>query len=156
MIIRPYRESDRAAIKAITVEAFASVAIEQNVEKAFGIVAGYDWRWRKARQIDEDCDAAGAAIWVAEDGQGVAIGYVTTRIDREAGVGWIHNLAVAAGSRGQGIGRRLIQQALESFREAKLELARIETLDQNPVGQHLYPDCGFVQVARQLHFALRL
>jgi hypothetical protein len=27
---------------------------------------------------------------------------------------------------------------------------------QNPVGNHLYPACGFVEVARQVHFARRL
>jgi ribosomal protein S18 acetylase RimI-like enzyme len=156
MNIRPYRESDRPALKAITVEAFASVAIDSNIEKVFGVIAGHDWRWRKARQIDEDCEAPGSAIWVAEYGQGAIVGYITTRLDGEAGIGWIHNLAVTAGLRGQGVGRRLIQHALEKFRAAGLELARIETLDQNPVGQHLYPDCGFVEVARQLHFALRL
>ena len=32
----------------------------------------------------------------------------------------------------------------------------IETLDQNGPGQHLFPSCGFVEVARQLHFAMPL
>ena len=65
-------------------------------------------------------------------------------------------MAVRAGLRGRGIGRKLIDAALGLFREAGLELARIETLDQNPIGQHLYPDFGFVEVARQIHFAMRL
>jgi hypothetical protein len=32
----------------------------------------------------------------------------------------------------------------------------IETMAQNAVGQHLYPACGFVEVARQAHFARKL
>jgi ribosomal protein S18 acetylase RimI-like enzyme len=156
MNIRPYRESDRETLKAITVEAFASVAIEHNIEQAFGTIAGHDWQWRKARQIDEDCTAPGAAIWVAEDERGEIVGYVTTRLDHEAGIGLIPNLAVKERLRGQGLGRQLIEYALERFRAAGLELARIETLDQNPIGQHLYPVCGFVEVARQVHYAMRL
>ena len=156
MTIRPYRETDREAIRAITVEAFDGVSIDQNIELRFGLVAGHDWRYRKGRHIDEDVDAAGAAILVAQDEHGEIVGYVTTQIDREAGVGLIPNMAVRAGLRGRGIGRKLIEAALGLFRDAGLELARIETLDQNPIGQHLYPDCGFVEVARQIHFALKL
>jgi hypothetical protein len=35
-------------------------------------------------------------------------------------------------------------------------VAKIETLDQNPVGQALYPSLGFKEVARQIHYAMRL
>jgi ribosomal protein S18 acetylase RimI-like enzyme len=156
MTIRPFRESDRETIKAITVEAFDGVSIDQNIERRYGLVAGHDWRFRKGRHIDEDVEAPGAAILVAEDDRGAIIGYIATQIDREAGVGLIPNMAVRAGLRGQGLGRKLIDAALTLFRDAGLELARIETLDQNPIGQHLYPDCGFVEVAKQIHFAMKL
>lgn len=156
MKIRLYRESDRDTLKAITAEAFAGVSIDQNIEGRFGAVAGHDWRWRKARQIDDDIEAAGAVVLVAEDEQGEILGYISTWQDREASIGFIPNMAVRAGQRGQGIGRQLIERALELFRGAGLGIARIETLDQNPVGRHLYPECGFVEVARQIHFALRL
>ena len=70
-----------------------------------------------------------------------------------------HELAMVsseAAVRGQGLGRRLIEHALEYFRSERLEYAVIETLEQNDVGRHLYPDCGFEEVARQVHFARRL
>jgi ribosomal protein S18 acetylase RimI-like enzyme len=156
MLIRAYREADREALKRITVEAFDGVSIDQNLEQRFGPIAGHDWRWRKARHIDDDLSAEGAATWVAEDEDGEVIGYVTTWADRAAGVGFIPNLAVRAGRRGAGVGRRMIEHALQQFREAGLEVARIETLEQNPVGRHLYPACGFVEVARQIHYAVRL
>jgi ribosomal protein S18 acetylase RimI-like enzyme/uncharacterized OsmC-like protein len=156
MNIRPYRDSDRETLKDITREAFQGVSIEQYIEHRFGMVAGHDWRWRKARHIDDDVASAQAAVWVAEDGRGAVVGYITTRIDTAAGVGLIPNMAVRATARGEGIGRRLIEHALAQFRAAGLELARIETLDQNAVGQHLYPACGFTEIARQIHYALRL
>ena len=156
MLIRPYRDNDRDALIRITVEAFDGVSIEQNIERHFGTIAGHHWRWRKARHIDEDLAAPGAAVWVAEDDAGEVAGYITTRIDRAAGVGLIPNLAVRSGLRGQGVGRKLIEHALVQFRAAGLAAARIETLEQNSIGRHLYPACGFVEVARQVHFALRL
>lgn len=156
MTIRPYRDTDRATLKALTGESFDGVSIDQNIERRFGTIAGHDWRWRKARHIDADAEAASAVIWVAEDDRGAIEGFITTRIDAEAGVGSIPNLVVRDGHRGQGIGRRLLSHALDHFRTVGLTLARIETLDQNPIGTHLFPACGFVEVARQIHYALPL
>ena len=155
MHIRPFRPGDLEALRQLTVEAFQGVSIDQNLERLFGRIAGHDWRWRKARQIDDDVAVNPEGTFVAEEG-GAVVGYVTTRVDAEAGIGQIPNLAVAAGARGHGLGRRLIEHALDYFRGLGLTHARIETLDQNPIGQHLYPALGFREVARQIHYAMPL
>jgi ribosomal protein S18 acetylase RimI-like enzyme len=153
--IRPCRPDDLAWIKQLTVESFARVTLEQNVEQALGLLHGHDWRWRKARHIDQDVAANPDGVFVAE-ARGHVVGYVTTLMDREAGKGRIPNLAVAAEFRGQGLGRRLIEHALDYFRREGLAYAVIETMAQNEAGQGLYPACGFVEVARQIHFARKL
>lgn len=153
--IRNFRPNDLEAIKRLTVDSFVGVSLEQNVEETLGVLNGHDWRWRKVRHIDEDVAAHAAGIFVAE-AEGRVIGYITTRIDREAGKGRIPNLAVDASARGQGLGRSLIEHALEYFRREGLAYAMIETMAHNAIGNHLYPDCGFIEVARQVHFARRL
>jgi len=153
--IRPWRPDDLDAIKQLTVDSFGGVALDQNVEQMFGILHGHDWRWRKARHIDEDVAAQPDGIFVAE-ADGRVVGYITTRLDREAGKGRIPNLAVAADLRGKGLGRRLIEYALDYLRREGMEYAMIETMAQNKIGEHLYPACGFVEVARQVHFAQKL
>ncbi len=153
--IRLYRPDDLEAIKRLTVESFAGVTLEQNVEDALGILHGQDWRWRKARHIDQDVAANAKGIFVAE-AEGRVVGYITTLIDREPGKGRIPNLAVAAEFRGRGLGRQLIERALDYFREEGLEYAMIETMAQNVAGNHVYPACGFVEVARQVHFTRKL
>ena len=153
--IRLYLPDDLPAIKQLVVESFRGVTLEQNVEHALGLLHGHDWRWRKARHIDEDVAAHPAGIFVAET-QGRVVGYISTRVDHESGKGRIPNLAVDPEFRGQGVGRRLIEQALACFRSEGLEYAIIETMAENEIGQHLYPACGFVEVARQVHFARRL
>ncbi len=65
-------------------------------------------------------------------------------------------MVVAPERRGQGLGRQLITHALDYFRSLGLTHAKIETLDQNAIGQHLYPACGFVEVARQIHYVIAL
>lgn len=155
VVIRSYRPADLPALRELTVAAFEGVSLEQNVEDALGVLNGHDWHWRKARHVNDDVDADPGGVFVAETA-GRVVGYVSTRTDREAGRGRIPNLAVAAHARNLGLGRRLIEHALDHFRAAGLSYAVIETMAQNPVGNHLYPACGFVEVARQVHFARRL
>ena len=60
------------------------------------------------------------------------------------------------GHQGHGVGRALLEHAIAFFRRSGMQVAKIETLEQNPVGQNLYPGLGFVEVARQIHYAMRL
>ncbi len=96
-----------------------------------------------------------AGIFVAESDDH-AVGYITTHVDRDAGKARIPNLAVAAEVRNQGVGRQLIEHALDYFRKERLDYAVIETMAQNAIGDHVYRQCGFVEVARQIHFARKL
>ena len=94
-VIRSFCPDDLEAIKAITIEGFEGVSVEHGIELKFGEIAGHDWRWRKARHVDEDVKEQAAGIFVAEvDGE--ILGYISTRLDPEAGKGRIPNLAVAA------------------------------------------------------------
>jgi len=153
--IRPYREADRPRLKELTVAAFREVSIDKNIEDRFGLLNGTRWQERKARHIDDDIAANAAGVFVAEfDGQ--VIGYITTVLDRKAKLGRIPNMAVDARYRGLGLGARLIEVSFDYMRAEGMGYAKIETLDQNPVGQHLYPKMGFVEVARQVHYVRKL
>lgn len=153
--IRRYQPADLETLRRLTVESFPGVTLEQNVEEALGELEGHDWKWRKARHVDEDVAANPTGIFVAES-NGLVVGYISTRIDRTAGKGRIPNLVVAEEFRGRGVGRLLIEHALDYFRREKLAYAMIETMAQNEIGNHLYRSCGFAEVARQIHFARRL
>lgn len=155
IVIRPFQAADLDELKRITIEGFDGIAIDQNVQNHFGVLGGRDWKWRKARHVDEDVAANPAGVFVAEERGGI-LGYISTRIDRDTGKGRIPNLAVDAAARGQGLGRRLIDHALEYFRREGMSFAMIETMANNPAGQHLYPSCGFVETGRQIHYAIKL
>ena len=149
--IRRYQDEDLDALKEITVESFRGVSIDERIELAFGRIGGKDWRWRKARHIDEDVAAHREGIFVAVDGNRV-VGYITSRIDPESKIGWIPNLAVRADYRGHGLGRRLMETCLDYLRSAGMEYAKIETLTCNEIGSRFYPSVGFREVARQIHY----
>jgi ribosomal protein S18 acetylase RimI-like enzyme len=155
MVIRPYLPADLPDVKRITSEGFSGVSIDHGIEQAFGLINGHDWRWRKERHIDVDVAREPTGVFVAEE-NGQVVGYITTWQDSAAGIGHIPNLAVASTHRNLGLGRTLIEHALDHFRACGLTHAKIETLAQNAVGNHLYPSLGFVEVARQVHFVAKL
>ena len=153
--IRVYQPSDLAELKRITVESFDGISLDKIIAERIGPLPGPNWRERKTRHIDDDVAANPDGVFVAEE-QGKVVGYITTRIDRELGKGRIPNLAVIPETRGRGLGRKLIEHALEYFRREGMTFVMIETMAHNEAGIHLYPSCGFVEVARQVHFAIKL
>ena len=155
-MIRPYRPADLDRLKEITAVCFDGVSIDRNIEAKFGPIGDRDWRFRKLRHIDADVagdNARGVFVW-EEDGQ--VLGYVTTRLDRDSKIGWIPNIAIDPSMQGKGLGRKLMMHAIEYMREEGMEAAKIETLEQNAVGSQFYPDVGFEEVGRQIHYLMRL
>jgi len=155
-MIRKYRPQDLEKLKEITAICFEGVSIDRNIEKKFGPIGEHDWRWRKLRHIDADVEGQNAeGVFVYEvDGQ--VVGYITARVDRGSKIGWIPNLAVIPEHREEGLGKLLMQTALDYLRDQGMECAKIETLAQNPIGSHFYPSVGFEEVARQIHYVKRL
>ncbi len=125
------------------------------IEARFGILNGHDWSWRKARQIDDDAATHRDGIFVAEQ-DGRILGFITTTLDRAVGRGRIPNLAVTAAAQGKGIGRQLVLHALDYFKREGMAFAVIETMEGNEAGKHLYPSCGFSEIARQIQYAIKL
>ncbi|HIE05023.1 MAG TPA: GNAT family N-acetyltransferase [Candidatus Latescibacteria bacterium] len=155
MRIRSYVPEDRDFLVRITLICFDGVSIDQNVERKFGKVGGTDWKFRKARHIIWDIEANPEGIFVAEE-DGRPVGYVTTRLDHDTKIGWIPNLAVLPEHRRKGIGKALMERALNYLKEKGMEMVKIETLEQNEVGKEFYPKVGFVEVARQIHYVMPL
>jgi ribosomal protein S18 acetylase RimI-like enzyme len=155
MKIRRFRESDREAIKRITAESFEGVSQDDNLEKMFGLLGGTDWQQRKTGGVAAELDSYTDHVFVCEI-DGTVAGYVTTNIDTTTKVGHIRNLAVDRSLQKQGMGRALIHGALQYFREEGMEVAKIETLEQNAICRKFYPSFGFKEYARQIHYAMRL
>ena len=155
MSIRTYRPEDEARVKELTIAAFSGVSIEHNIEKSWPGLLPLPWGERKWPMVAMDLTDHPEDCFVAEyDGEVIA--FATTRINRRNSAGQIPDMAVDEKFRGKGIGRKMLEHCIQYFRDQKLSLARIETLDQNPIGLHLYPDLGFEEVARQIFYAMPL
>jgi ribosomal protein S18 acetylase RimI-like enzyme len=150
--IRVVRPDDTAAVTALMRTVFKSAAIDARIAARFG---GAPWHRVKIAAVRRQLADNPAGCFVAVTG-GRIVGYVSTSVNVVASRGWIIDLAVAAECQGRGLGRRLIGRALDHFRALGLHHAKIETLDTNQAGQHLYPALGFVEIARQIHYVLPL
>lgn len=154
--IRPYRPDDLARVLELTAEGFVGASVERRIDMQFpDVQPPTDWSVAKCGEVAEDLRSHAEGCFVAEiDGE--VVGYVTTSVREDRQQGRIPNLATDRRFRNLGIGRALLERALADFRERGLRIARIETLADNAVGNHLYPSLGFDEIARQVHFALRL
>ncbi len=155
-IIRTAKAGDELAAIAITEKVFAPYSVDHIIETKLGLPAGGTrWIVVKAEVIRREFAENPEGCFVAEiDGQ--MAGYVSTTVNRVASRGIIANLAVLPESQGSGLGRKLLDRAIEYFRGLGLAQAKIETLETNPVGQHLYPAVGFEEVVRQIHYVMPL
>ena len=74
-------------------------------------------------------------FFVAEE-DGKILGYISTRLEgAKTGKGRIPNLAVDKSARGRGLGRQLIEHAVDYFRREGMDFVMIETMANKPVGQ---------------------
>jgi ribosomal protein S18 acetylase RimI-like enzyme len=153
--IRRYEPGDAPRLKAITTEAFAPVSIDAAVDRRWPGLAPLPWAERKWDGMRPLLLAQPEHCWVADAG-GTVVGYVTCDVRPDLGIGRIPDLAVDRHWRGRGLGRRLLERALEHFRELGLPLAKIETLSHNETGRYLYPSMGFELVATQFHYVMAL
>jgi ribosomal protein S18 acetylase RimI-like enzyme len=147
--LRPAMPDDREAIYDITVRAFVHVSIDAKIERRYGPLQESIWQERKIQAVRSDLDGNPDGCFSALSGSRI-VGYITTSVDEQAGVGRIINLAVDPEVHGRGIGKLLICRAFEYFRDRALPYYRIETTDDNEVGQALYPRAGFNEITRQI------
>jgi ribosomal protein S18 acetylase RimI-like enzyme len=155
MNIRRFREEDREALHRITVETFGEVSMLVTAEELFGRPKGKSWQSLKKAQIDDDCAVNPDGVLVAVEGDEV-IGFATTRLNPDTGIGQIPNIAVALKAQGKGIGTALIHAAIDYLRDRGMTHVRIETLEQNEAAKHLYPKLGFREIAYQIHYMMEI
>lgn len=155
MTIRPYQERDCEDICRITLDVFGPVSIDAAIERNFGLLQGVSWQERKRKDICSNLAENPEGCFVAEE-DGKILGYVTTAVDREAGVGRILNLGVDAACQGRGLGKKLMTHALDYFESLGLPFSQIETTTTNEVGMKFYPAVGYREVARKIYYFMKL
>ncbi|MDP5292694.1 N-acetyltransferase [Oceanimonas sp. CHS3-5] len=87
------------------------------------------------------------SLLVAEE-KSELLGYVLAGRGEATGEGWILSLAVAPAARGQGLGRQLLQAAVNALESQGCRKIKLTVLPDNPALQ-LYRRLGFAEAGRE-------
>lgn len=135
----------------VPVRAFApgtdDVSVHEMAEAALREIPGNVARsleaWRAAHVAKEGFDPS---LWLLhEDGGGLAAVALCER--RDGGVGFVDYLAVAARSRGRGLGRAMLLHGLAALRAQGLSAAELFVQAENANATRLYESIGMRPVA---------
>ncbi|BBH46154.1 GNAT family N-acetyltransferase [Pseudomonas sp. KU43P] len=139
MLVRPARHEDVPQLMAI--ERSAARAFAQRPERAWlaqGEVLAVDAH----RMFIET-----ACSWVAENAQGELLGFICARLEGRAL--HIEELSVRLEAQGQGVGRRLLDEAVAVARRRCLQQLTLTTFADVPWNAPFYARYGFELMASE-------
>jgi dTDP-4-amino-4,6-dideoxy-D-galactose acyltransferase len=134
--IRPFRAEDIPILEAIAKSIYTATRFyfDPNFprDKTEALYAAW---------IRRSCEGLSDQILVAElDGK--IVGYITCKqLDETRGQ--IDLVGVAKQARGQGVGKALVQSALDWFNANNLQSVQVVTQGRNILAQQLFQSCGF-------------
>ncbi|MEZ0113201.1 ribosomal-protein-alanine N-acetyltransferase [Catenulispora sp. EB89] len=123
--LRPVAEDDLAALEVLDKEVFKDVAYSMVYLKSLYVLFRRTW-------------------WVAEY-EGDLTGYALVCPNSDNTEAWLMGLAVSERDQGKGVGRQLMQRALELMMEAHVSDAYITVRPDNQAAYRLYQRFGFAQ-----------
>ncbi len=85
---------------------------------------------------------------------GEVVGYITTELDQDSATGRVRNLAVAAQYQGRGVGKALLNTALDYFEAVGMMYSQIETLTCNQRADRFYRQVGYREVGRKIYYCM--
>lgn len=132
VIVRPFEMRDLAALHAIDLACFDDL-----------------WRYDAAAFRDI---ALTHPYFVVAELNGQVVGYQFNTIDYNSG--YLVRIAVHPSAGSRGIGARLMAEAIDFFREARVERIMLNTQDDNVHAHRLYEWFGFIRL-EQMGFVLR-
>ncbi|WP_255448407.1 GNAT family N-acetyltransferase [Telmatospirillum sp. J64-1] len=129
--------------KARPADAERLPEVERSAGKAFLAIADLAWiADDEVQSAERHLELiAGGFSWVAFDGEDVPVGFLSAEKCGNRLHLW--ELAVAQRHQGQGIGRRLLQQAVEAARSDSLEAVTLSTFRDVPWNRPFYERLGF-------------
>lgn len=144
--IRMYRREDLPALHGIAARAHLDTRFVIDTRFPRQAVAQLYGAW-----IDRD--AAQGIVLVAEE-RGLPVGYVTGRLRQGENRGEIGVLAVDRPAQGRGLGRALLNAALDWFMSQGAREATVVTQGRNLAAQRLYQSAGFQTASLHLWYHL--
>lgn len=93
--------------------------------------------------------ASGSALVTVAADPGTVLGATVLLRRARTSVARLYSIAVGPGARGRGVGRLLLEDAIDRARAAGASVLRLETRADNQAAQSLFARCGFVELDRK-------
>ena len=120
------------------------IPVEVTIEEYAGSHRDLEWSFRLAEDSDQQLDSYIdlGRVWVARTGDGDLVGHLQA-VQRESTVWEVVNTAVAEQARGQGVGRALLERAVDEARTAGAARVILATATADVGNLRFYQRCGF-------------
>lgn len=149
--LRTHQPDDVAELIALAIRAWAGV--EESVDAALGSpldrLATPSWAAHHEAVVRDACQSTGSSVIVAEDDDGQLAGFVAFTVHPEtpgmSEYGEITVLAVDPPARRSGLGRRLLDHAVDELRAAGAPVIMVSTGGDagHAPARELYESAGF-------------
>jgi GNAT superfamily N-acetyltransferase len=118
--------------------------MDVTVEEYAGPHRDLEWSFRLAEDSDAQLDSYIdlGTVWVARTPDRVVVGHLQA-VDRDGGAWEVVNTAVAEHARGHGVGRALLERAVEAARTAGASRVVLATATADVGNLRFYQRCGF-------------
>ncbi len=152
--IRFATEDDLEAIYQLNMT-WKEMSIAYIMEQKFGQIGPHPARVQKAEWLHRTLSKNLDRVIVAEL-EGKVVGYASFDLDHERKVGTVSDNAVAPEYRGRGIGTALQTRVKEILKQEGMQYAMVTTMEHDHPARRVYEKVGFEEIARSIHYAMRL
>jgi GNAT superfamily N-acetyltransferase len=118
--------------------------VEITIEEYVGPHRDLEWSFREADDSDQQLDSYIdlGTLWVARTTDRVVVGHLQT-VPRDGDAWEVVSTAVVEHARGQGVGRALLERAVEEARAAGASRVVLATATADVGNLRFYQRCGF-------------
>ena len=135
--IRPYRDEDQTAVRALVYR----------ILDEFGLVDDHAGRDADLENIERHYRRDGGEFWVVENGRGEIVGSGGVMFDpSDPALCMLHKMYLDGSLRSRGLGRQLLDLALDHARRGGRTRMELETASVLTAAIGLYQHIGFVEM----------
>jgi ribosomal protein S18 acetylase RimI-like enzyme len=155
--IRPAHPSEYPQIEKMVVESFEPITWFKKIDKTYGPVDGNNWRDRWHYRLAKVFATQTVLVSDLPGDTGPELAaFASGSLERETRLAYLDLLAIDSRFQGRGLGREMLRGVMQYFKREGAVHLRLDCLTSNELGNNLYRAEGFEEVARSIHWFIKI